>query len=69
VAALAGAAIAAVRLSAAKAARIMGFIRFLHLLSGTYPASTGKQLGMVPTEVNAATQHWTYAPGGWAIER
>lgn len=68
VAALAIDAMAVVRLSAAKAARIMFFIGFLHPSSSVPSGIDGQQLGMRTSKVNAATQHWTYARGRWAIE-
>jgi hypothetical protein len=61
-------AIAAVRLSVAKAAKIMFFIGFLHRSSSALSGIDAQELGMRTPEVNAATQHWTYASGRWAIE-
>jgi hypothetical protein len=60
-AALASGAIAAVRLRAVKAARIIFFIGILHLLSGGMSGFDGRYMDLLWPVDNAASQHWTYA--------
>ncbi len=58
-------AMAAVRLRAAKAARIMFFIVILHQPAGRgVRLPTAVQMGVCGAINNAAAQQWTYAPGG-----
>jgi hypothetical protein len=58
---LASGAIAAVRLRAVKAARIIFFIGILHLWSGGMSGFDGGEMGLWGPDDNAASQHWSYA--------
>jgi hypothetical protein len=56
-------AMAAVRLRAAMAARIMFFIGVLHLLSGEMSGFDGQQMDLCAMNDNRGSQYWIYASG------